>query len=183
MNERIQQAIEIAKAYRFENKGEIPVLVVAHGATEDFTLIGKFREDKRGNGKKTRDDQETFIACLRLAFAKHGVTSYEVITKPTLDNSALQITKNILAVFTVDTFGSVGEFFEIDEDDLIPCYSNIEITGWFSQLLPTSFKVDMPPKVESMVDKYIKSCTFTPMVESDEVIEMESVFDLVMNSL
>lgn len=182
MNERIQHAVNVAKAYRAEHEGQIPALVIAHGKEETFTVVGMFRPDERGGGKKTRDDQKMFVSLMRIVFAMRGVTSYEVITKPEGLSSDLQLTQEILSIFTVDKKGSKGSFFEIDEDKLIPVYNNMKIGGWFGQLLPTDFNVEIGAKERSRLEKYIDACKFVPKVEP-EAIPMQDHFDAMLKSL
>lgn len=185
LSERIENAVNIAKAYRLEHNGELPALVVAHGKDETFTVVGMFRPDERGNGEKTRADQKMFVSLMRIVFEMRGVTSYEVITKPEFDTSTtanLQLTKNILSIFSVDKKGSRGSFFEIDEDELIPVYNNVEIASWFSKLLPTNFNVDIDPKTRARLEKYVKACTFVPRVEV-EPQEAANPMDAVLASL
>lgn len=178
MNEQIQKAVDIATAYRNEHNGEIPVLVVAHGSVEDFTLVGKFRKDERGKGAKTRADQKSLVYALRIIFAMKGVTSYEVVTKPDMENKdkeELQLTQNILSIFTVNKDGNSGEFFEIEDEGLVPCDLKLGIGLWYSQLLPTSFGVKIDAKTERQFEKYFDACRYTPPVPKIKVKALSGI--------
>ena len=183
MNQRIQDAVRIANQYRAEHDGEIPSLVIAHGKDETFTIVGKFRPDERGGGALTREDQKQFVGVMRIVFEMHGVTSYEVVTKPEVNNQALGLTQNLLSVFTVDAKGSYGEFFEIEDEELIPCYSNMEITSWFSQMLPTGFNVEIDAKTKKNINKYMEACRYVPAPEPVYLDEDFDAFEMLNASL
>lgn len=185
MNKRIKEAVEIANAYRREHNGELPVLVVAHGReAEPEVFIGKFRKDERGKGAKTRSDQQIFVSVMRFIFAQRGVTSYEVIAKPEIKNAELQLTQNILSIFTVDEVGSECEFFEIEDDELIPCYTDMSVGSWFSQLLPTSFSIELDYKTAGRMERYAEACRYyPPVVEVSEAVAFEDTLEAHLDSL
>jgi hypothetical protein len=168
--DRINEAVEIVNFYRDENQGDIPVLVIAHGKEGRFVVVGKFRPDERGNGAKTLADQQQFVSIMRIVFADRGVKSYEVVSIPKVNNAALQLTQNLLSIFTVDAKGTYGEFFEIEEDKLTPCFPDMEIGSWFASMLPSEFEVEIDAKTQKRINAYIDACTYVvpEYAEADE---------------
>jgi hypothetical protein len=166
IEKRIEKAKEVAESYMFENAGEIPVLVIAHSqVSPEETIVGKFRKDERGGGEKTRQDQKQFCSVMQVYFASKNITSYEVVCKPVVNNTALNLTQNLLAIFHVNKDGnSYGEFFEIENDGtLTSCYTDMTIESWFSKLIPNK-TIEIEPKALKNIEKYVSNCVYIPAV-------------------
>ena len=167
MKAEIENAVAIAESYRNSHDGEIPVLVIAHGANgEQNVYVGNFRPHKNHIGQ----DQVMFCSVMRSAFAINGVERYEFLVKPEFNYIQAQMTKNVLAVVAVSKDGKSVEWFEIEDEALVPYFSEMPVEGLFSRLLPTDAEraKEFTGKEIDGIRSYLKYCTFVPPTTSNE---------------
>src|SRR5574343_570998 len=102
------EIIEIANTYMSEHNGELPLLIIARNDNESRIIRCHLRE------KHAQADQATFINVMRLAMIIYGYTSYDFVVKPEFNYTALQMTKDVWAVGSVDGNTRHSEFFEVE---------------------------------------------------------------------
>lgn len=177
MRPEIQNAVNIADAYRNDHEGEIPVLIVAHTESgEQNVYVGVFRDHKN----HTHEDQKMFCSVMRMAFAINNINSYEVLVKPQFNYAQDNMTLNALAVMAVNDTEKIVQWFEIEDDGLIPTFSDdpMPVEGMFTQLLPTQAErdYDYGVKTVSGIQSYLNACTYNvpevkTVTETKEVVE------------
>ena len=165
MRSEIKNAITIADAYRNSHEGEIPVLVVAHSEDPQrgelqHVYVGIFRNHKN----HIHEDQKMFCSIMRMAFAMHNVTSYEVLVKPEFRYAMQGMTLNALAVVAVNETEQVVQWFEIEDEALTPHFSDepMPVEGLFTQMLPAPAEreYEYNAKTVSGINAYLDNCTF-----------------------
>ena len=167
---------DIANTYMEEHNGELPILIVAYKGQDSRIIRGVFRE------KHIQNDQATFVQVMRLAMILYGFTHYDFIMKPTLNYSELQMTKNVFAVGKVTENEQTTEFYELDNDKLVPYYDTMPISGFISQLLPSEAERTLvfDPKVEKQIRFYVDNSTYRlpQVVKTSEEVEkgLEALF-------
>lgn len=180
MKPEIENAVEIANSYRNSHEGEIPVLVIAHKADgEQNIYVGQFRPHKNHIG----EDQIMFCSVMRSAFAINDVERYEFLVKPEFNYVEAQMTKNVLAVVAVSPEGKSVEWFEIEDEELVPYFSEMPVEGLFSRLLPTASQrqKEFSTKEIEGIRNYLSYCTFVPPVVSEQV-ETEDAFSSLIEA-
>jgi hypothetical protein len=178
MRNEIQNAIEIADAYRNQHEGEIPVLVIAHGKNElndevQNVYVGVFRDHKN----HTHEDQKMFCSVMRMGFAMNNVDRYEILVKPQFNYAQDNMTLNALAVVAVNETEKVVQWFEIEDDGLTPHFSDepMPVEGMFTQLLPTQAEreYEYNDKTVKGIDTYLQACSYEVPKEVVETFTAE----------
>lgn len=164
------QIIDIANAYLSENEGELPLLIVARNETETRIIRGVFRE------KHSQADQNTFVNVMRLAMIVYGYTEYDFVVKPEFNYTALQMTKDVFAVGHVTTKEQTSEFFEVENERLVPYFEEMPIGGFIAQLLPSEAErcIELKPKVLKQVKLYVENSTYNLPIKQEVETSMET---------
>ena len=156
-----------------EHEGELPLLIVARNENETRIIRGVFRE------KHAQADQSTFVNVMRLAMIVYGYTEYDFVVKPVFNYTALQMTKNVFAVGRVNDKVQTSEFFEIENDKLVPYFDEMPIGGYIAQLLPSEGEraTEFKPAVLKQVKMYVENSTYNLPVKQAIATEAETGLD------
>lgn len=165
MNENIKKVVEIANTYMEEHDGELPILIVAHNQNETRIIQGRFRKQHE------QADQSMFTKVMRLAMILYNFTHYEFVMKPVFKYESLQMSQNVFVIGSVSGQEKYSEFFEADDNKLIPYFEKMPIAGFISQLLPTEGErqLEFKPKAEKQIRLYVENSTYNMPVKETKV--------------
>lgn len=178
MSDKIKRAVQIADSYRNTHDGEIPLLVVCNsGELRERVIVGSFRKGKENQ------DQKMLCSVLRTYFALNDIQSYEVLIKPAFKYTPTGLTKNILAVVSINRINAFAEFFEIEDEELIPYMGTMPVDGIFTEILPSveerEYCKALDVRVKEGVTQFIENCTVK--VEVLEEKEPQTADDMILS--
>lgn len=174
---KMARALQIARTYRDSHSGKLPVLVVTDALIKsEQVVVGKFRK------KFEYEDQRDFCAMLRMDFARRGIDSYMLVTKP---ESGIPVaeSEDALAVLYVSGWERRAEFYSVPKagsanSEAVRLMGANNVRGLFSQLLPTASDKEwiqkLSPKGLATMDRSLNACIFS-MPETVAPIEFGKV--------
>jgi hypothetical protein len=159
--------IDIANTYMAEHNGELPLLVVAHSDKESRIILCKLRE------KHALADQNQFIKIVRLASLIYGYNRIEFVLKPEFNYTELNMTKNTWAVGEISADIQRAEFFELEDEKLVPYFEEMPIGGQIVGILPHENERgrEFKPEVVKQIKLYIENSTYNLPVKQQDVVE------------